>query len=81
MSTPSQLDHLPPRARKKALKIISKIEVLTKRINEIAGAGGSTKISVSSKKGDSRRGKRSAAVRAKMAAAAKARWARIPGKQ
>jgi len=80
MPIPSQLDHLPPRASKKALKIIAKIAVLRHRIDEIAGASGSAENSPSSEESDGRRGKRSAAVRAKMAAAAISRWAGIRSK-
>jgi hypothetical protein len=72
----------------KALEIRKQIETLQESLNEIYG-GATNHVSASpakaattakpDKAADGRKGKRSAAARAKMAAAQKARWARMRG--
>ena len=65
-------DH-PIAAIEKALNIRKKIEALQESLSEIYSG---TVPHVSPKSVDGRKGKRSAAARAKMAAAQKARWAK-----
>jgi hypothetical protein len=67
---------LPISTIEKALDIRRKIEALQASLSEIYGGA---KKTVSTKGVDRRKGKRSAAARAKMAAAQKARWAKKRG--
>lgn len=66
---------------REALSIREQIEKLEARFNQIVGGGSSSPSSgaTASAKVDGRRGRMSAASRAKIAAAARARWARVKG--
>ena len=77
-SMPTSLIDLPIATIEKVLELRKKIEVLKASVSEILGGGGGGKVSQPSEvvKEDGRKGKRSAAARAKMAAAQKARWAK-----
>ncbi len=70
---------LPIATIEKALNIRRQIEALNGSLNEIFGGAAESSIAepVSAKPVDGRKGKRSAAARAKMAAAQKARWAKL----
>lgn len=74
---------LPIATIEKALGIRKEIEALKASVDgifrSVKESVSSASIAVSTKKVDGRRGKRSAAARAKMAAAAKARWAKKRG--
>jgi len=74
---------LPVATIEKALGIRKQIEALQASANELLGGVKDsvtpTSVAVTTKKVDGRKGKRSAATLAKMAAAAKARWAKKKG--
>jgi hypothetical protein len=78
MPTTSFWDH-PIATLEKGLEIRKKIEALKSSLTELMGGGGELPIPFVAEK-DGRKGKRSAATRAKMAAAQKARWAKKLGK-
>ncbi len=75
--TKSFWDH-PVETIERALHIRKQIEALKASLTEIYGDGTQPILHEKALK-DGRKGKRSAATRAKMAAAAKARWARKKG--
>ena len=69
---------LPIATNEKALAIRKEIEALQESINSILG-GATTGQTITATKVDGRKGKRSAATLARMAASAKARWAKRKG--
>jgi len=80
MPTSSFWDH-PIATLEKGLEIRKKIEALKSSLADLMGGVGELPIPFAAKgKKDGRKGKRSAATRAKMAAAQKARWAAKLGK-
>jgi hypothetical protein len=75
---PTTFFDLPIATLEKALALRKQIEALQSSVNEILGGGGEASAPSPVIK-DGRKGKRSAAARAKMAAAQKARWAKRNG--
>lgn len=71
---PNSLFDLPIATIEKALALRKQIEALQATVNKILGGGAAPSAAPAGK--DGRKGKRSAATRAKMAAAQKARWAK-----
>ncbi len=90
MPTTNSFWELPIATIEKALNVRKQIEALRKSVEEIMGGSSpvakrrgrppkSAAVEPVTAKVDGRKGKRSAAARAKMAAAQKARWAKIRG--
>ena len=75
----NSLFDLPIATIEKALAIRKEIEALQASVNQILGGATATTQPITAIKVDGRKGKRSAATLAKMAASAKARWAKKAG--